>query len=116
MSNQEILSERIKHYRQLKGLTQKAMAEKLGVAPKYISQIEQGLRGPGLDIHVKICKVLGVTMADLLPINAPDDSEAKERMIAEITAALRSLNNDQVGLIRDMLCSMSGKETASAQY
>ncbi|MDR1669825.1 MAG: helix-turn-helix domain-containing protein [Oscillospiraceae bacterium] len=109
MSNHEILSERIRHYRKLKGLTQRAMAEKLGVAPKYISQIEQGLRGPGLDTHVEICKVLGVTMADLLPVNLQDDSEAKEQIIAEINAALRSLKYNQLGLIRDMLCSMDGR-------
>ncbi len=60
-------------------------------------------------MHVEICKLLGVTMADLLPINVPDDSEIKERMIAEINTALHSLKNDQVEFIKDMLCAFSGK-------
>ncbi len=109
MDGKNVLGERIRHYRKLHRFTQAALAAELGVASKYISNIEEGYRNPSYDMLIQICERFQIETSDLLPVNKRDDSEAKERMIAEINAALRSLKNDQVGFVRDMLCAMSGK-------
>ena len=57
----------IKTLRQEKGLSQKALAEQVGVTDAYITMLESGKRkNPSLDILKKIAKALGVPVAELL--------------------------------------------------
>ena len=42
MSEREILAKNLRRYRQVKGLTQKDLAEKVSIAKDTISQIELG--------------------------------------------------------------------------
>ena len=106
MSNVQILGERIRYYRTLRGLTQKEMAAKLGVSPRYIGHIEQGYRGMSLDMQVEMCRFFGVGMSDLLPVESPDIPEDKERMIGEINVKLRALEPAQVGFVNTVVCSL----------
>ena len=105
MSNLQILGERIKHYRKLKGLTQKKLADQLGVAHRYISHIEQGHRGPSLDMQVKLCKNLGVSMSDLLPMGSSCASDTKEVLIGEIADSLRAWETPRVESLKTLVCS-----------
>ena len=43
------MGNRIRKHRQLKSMTQDALAEKVGVSPAYIGMIERGERAPSLD-------------------------------------------------------------------
>lgn len=107
MATPEILGSRIRHYRKINALTQKELAAQLGVAPKYIAHIEQGVKGPSLEKLVEICKWFGVSMADILPIEEQDDLKAKEKMIREIVKTLRALEITQVGIVKAMVCSLN---------
>jgi transcriptional regulator with XRE-family HTH domain len=92
----------------MKGITQKDMAARLGVSPRYIGHIEQGHRGPSLDMQVEICKFFGISMSELVPVLWQDDSETKERWIAEIVDGLRTFDADRVGLVKTMVRCMGG--------
>jgi len=54
------LGEAIKRARSAKGLTQRALAEKVGVTPAYLCQIENGRRDPGTGLVKSICDALGL--------------------------------------------------------
>jgi transcriptional regulator with XRE-family HTH domain len=57
----------IKALRQEKGLSQKALAEQVGVTDAYITMLENGKRkNPSLDILKKLAKALGVPVTELL--------------------------------------------------
>jgi transcriptional regulator with XRE-family HTH domain len=57
----------IKTLRQEKGLSQKALAEQVGVTDAYIAMLETGKRkNPSLDILKKLAKALGVPVTELL--------------------------------------------------
>ena len=58
----------IKDARKLAGLTQKALAEKSGLATITIQQYERGLRKPGLDQIMRICGALDIDIDKLLHI------------------------------------------------
>lgn len=103
MSNIQVIGERIKFYRKERGLTQKELERDLGVAPRYISNIEQGNRGPSIDMQVKICQYFGISMADLLPLEKPAELTPKDRMIGEIVAVCRALEINQIGIIKSMI-------------
>jgi transcriptional regulator with XRE-family HTH domain len=57
----------IKTLRQKKGLSQKALAEQVGVTDAYITMLESGKRkNPSLDILKKLAKALDVPVTELL--------------------------------------------------
>jgi len=67
--NKEILIQfgsRIKHFRQLKGLTQEEFALKCGLHKNYIGMVERGERNPSLLNIEIIAKGLGISIADLM--------------------------------------------------
>lgn len=88
---------RIKNARQMRKLTQEAVAEKLNVSCQHISEIERGLSGLSLSSLIQICKVLDVDADYILfgtytrdaknPINSiltkmtPEQSKCAEELI-----------------------------------
>ena len=61
-----ILGQRLRELREAKGLTQKQLAEKLGVLERTISYWESGKRECDFDTLIKISKYFGSTIDDLL--------------------------------------------------
>jgi len=52
------LSERIRRARARAGLTQRALAESMGVSPATVAQWERGKRNPKFEHLVELCDVL----------------------------------------------------------
>lgn len=103
-----IVGQRIRHYRKASGLTQKELADKLGVAPRYIGNIEQGNRRPSLEMLVNICKWFGINTSDVLPVEDERNTEVRDRIISEINDALGALEITQMELVKTMVCSLVG--------
>ena len=55
----------VRRQRDAKGLTQEKLAEKAGLDPTYISDIERGLRNPGIVNVARLAKALGLTTSAL---------------------------------------------------
>ena len=51
--------------RQARELSQEALAEKADLHRTYLSDIERGLRNPGIKNVVRLAKALGITTAEL---------------------------------------------------
>ena len=56
----------LKRIRKAKGLTQKDVAEKLGIATHSYTRYECGVRRPNIDKLLKIANILDVKASDLL--------------------------------------------------
>lgn len=56
----------IRVFRELRGLTQAALAEAAGVAPMYVSQLERGTRTGSIETIRAIARVLRVDLDDLV--------------------------------------------------
>ena len=56
------IGQRIRHYRQLQGITLKTLAEKVGVTSSMLSQIERDLANPSLNTLRAISAVLDVQL------------------------------------------------------
>ena len=54
----------IKENRRKKKMTQKTVAEQLGIAQSYYSRMEHGARSVDLKMAAKICNVLGINLQD----------------------------------------------------
>lgn len=64
------IGEKIKHYRKIKGLTQKQLGESLGLSAQAVAQWETGNRKPKNETLEKITDALGISLFDLLEIEA----------------------------------------------
>ena len=60
--DREILRKRITEARESHGMNQAELAEKAGVTPAAISQIEKGTRVPTIPVLHRIANVLGVSL------------------------------------------------------
>ena len=57
---------RVRALRTLHGLTQEALAERVGFRASYVSQIESGAKGATLETLAAIAAALGMTLSELL--------------------------------------------------
>lgn len=64
----------IQHYRELRGITQVVLAEKLGVSQGAISNWENGDRKPDVFMMKRIAEILGCTVDELLTEPKPNES------------------------------------------
>jgi transcriptional regulator with XRE-family HTH domain len=56
----------VRRLRGRKKLSQKALADRVGISVSYVSMLERGQRSPPLETIEKMAKALGVTPASLL--------------------------------------------------
>ena len=66
MESREVFARNLRYFRQVKGLSQEALAHEAGVDRTYISSLERGVYAVSIDTIDKICSVLDVEPADLL--------------------------------------------------
>ena len=62
------IGQRIKRYREDRGMSATQLAEKAKLSKSYISELESGetTRGPSAEVLYRIAQALGVAMSDLL--------------------------------------------------
>ncbi|PWL97085.1 MAG: hypothetical protein DBY09_06530 [Selenomonadales bacterium] len=70
---------RIRKFREQRGLSQKEFAQLIGMSNARVSNWEQGLNRPDVDILSSICNVLGVEPNELLDIHIKDGERSQER-------------------------------------
>lgn len=73
---------RIRKYREDRGISQKELAEKLGISNSRVSNWEHGINRPDADILADICEALNVSPSELLDVRlSPDDLNDTERKV-----------------------------------
>ena len=76
------IGSRIRKYREERGLSQKQLAELIGVKNNRVSNWEQGLNRPDADILAALCRALQVSPSELLDVRLVDDElNAHERKV-----------------------------------
>ena len=68
----------IKKLRAKHGLSQKNLAESVGISQGYLSLVEKDLREPGFDLIKKIARVLEVPQQLILLLACEKDSKVKK--------------------------------------
>ncbi len=96
----EALGKRLKKYRQQKCLTQENLAERAGCAVSSVSHAERGTSQPSLQLLIRFCNILEITVDQLLCDSLPIVSSALEADIAEL---LQDCNPQELKIMRDIL-------------
>jgi len=68
------ISETLRKCRELRGLTQSALAKQAGISPSYLSQLEKGKRDPKLTLLTRLSNALGIPVGILFFL-AADEKE-----------------------------------------
>jgi len=66
-----VLCERVRHYRELRGLEQKELAQKIGVTANAVSNWETGRSRPDVNLLPALCNALQITLYDLFAMKDP---------------------------------------------
>ena len=82
------IGERIALFRDRAGLTQAALAEKIGCTPQHISAMERGVKTPALDTFVSIANALNAQTDLLLQDVLVDWQEGWEAEVDRVLAAV----------------------------
>lgn len=85
------ISKNISKYREASGMSQKELAQKLGVVPSRISNWETGANCPTIDILFEVCKILNVSINDIYGVY-PDSKFILHYDEQELIAKYRSLD------------------------
>lgn len=94
------IGKRIKIARIRVGLTQEAVAERIGITPQHVSNIETGNSSVSLTTLVAIANLLNVTMDELL---CDTLVKSKEVFCWEADTVLRDCNEYEVRVLVDIL-------------
>ena len=58
--------EKLERVLQKQGLSENKLANEIGVSRMYISYLVRGFKQPSLDVHIRICKALGLGTDELI--------------------------------------------------
>ena len=61
----EVLGQRLRELRRRRGETLTETAERAGISPQYLSEIERGLKDPSSEVLAAVAGALGATLVDL---------------------------------------------------
>lgn len=86
---------RIKELRKQKGITQCAIAEKLGVSQAQIARFESGVNDISTEQLGKIAEILGVKPYELLPKEwQPEELSEEEKEFLRLFRKSKATSND----------------------
>lgn len=74
--------------RKERGMTQRELAERLGMSDKSVSKWERGICLPDVSVYTELCEILGITLNEFLAgedIDEKDVTTKSERNIIEVT-------------------------------
>ena len=80
-----LICERIRYYRRLQGMEQKAFAEKIGAQPNTVSNWEKGRSRPDISLVPLICDALGITLQQIFGLETPKDmlTERENNLVSQ---------------------------------
>lgn len=92
------IGRRLRTAREAKGLTQAELAEAIRIEPETLSRYENGVRGASLTVLARSAKVLGTTLADLMPASTMEPQHEVRPGVARVVHLLGSLDEHDLAL------------------
>lgn len=100
------VGDKIKEFREERGLSQYRLAQKADVSQSFLSALEAGKKSPTVETLEKICRGLGISLAEFFSRGNPRRFPNLPPHIGELIDELRYLSPEQVehltGFIRSM--------------
>lgn len=101
-----MLNNNMKEFRIEKNLTQMQLAEKIGVTQGAIYFWEKGINEPTAGYLIKLAKVFGITVDELLSFEH-DENKDKSDKLTKLSSSFCRLNDKQQELILSIIEELS---------
>lgn len=105
LSIKEEIAKNLLFYRKKAKLTQKELAEKLGVKNTAVSNWESGNNSIDIDTLFLACEIFGITLNDIYgkydPVPASNFSGAELQIIRDYREASEEIRSAAAGMLRD---------------
>lgn len=85
----EVAGSLIRETRTDQGRTLGQVAERAGISPQYLSEVERGLKEPSSEMLASICGALGLRLVDLLRAGDRQLSGRWVRLVSPIATAVQ---------------------------
>ncbi len=102
---------KIKNLRQERNLSQYKLAEKADVSQSFLSALEAGKKSPTVDTLEKICRALGISLAEFFSWGNPRQFPNLPPYISGLIDELRHLNPEQIEHLTQFIRSLKFKES-----
>lgn len=96
------ISKNIGKYREARGMSQKELAQRLGVVPSRISNWETGANCPTIDILFEVCEILSVSINDIYGVY-PDSKLILQYDEKELIEKYRLLDAEAKEMVNSFL-------------
>lgn len=80
----EVRATRLRDVRRSRGLTQRSLAEQLGVTQNYIPALEAGSRNASAKLRAALMTLLGCGFDDLFDVVMVDPSSSRTRLLKPV--------------------------------
>ncbi len=91
--NNKAVGERIKELRELRKMNCNELANKAGISPTYIYQLERGEKSPTVEYLGYICWALQISLAEFFSVqDKPSEDEVSDRISSLTFEQQRLLN------------------------
>ncbi|MDO5131936.1 MAG: XRE family transcriptional regulator [Eubacteriales bacterium] len=113
-----VICAQVRHFRELAGMEQKELAGRLGITSNTVSNWENGRARPDINLIPELCRVLGVSYADLFDAADPGADSAgltpREKTLISRYAQLDAGNRQIVdSLIESMITVQEARQCPS---
>lgn len=105
-----VLAENIKIARKKAGLTQKGLAEKVGVSRASLSSWEIARANPDLETFIRLCHILGMGADDLLGMVRKEDYTAMKQPVLELAEMIAKLSPAEFNIVRKVVLSITSEK------
>jgi transcriptional regulator with XRE-family HTH domain len=104
--NQIEVGSRIRYFRQLKNMSQLALANEANINPAFLGHLERNIKHPTIQTLEKITSALGISLSEFF--DYPTDTVIINHQLAveKITLALKNLPEADANRIADIVCEM----------
>jgi transcriptional regulator with XRE-family HTH domain len=117
MTVREEVAKNLLFYRKKSGLTQKTLANELGVKHNSVSSWEKGINSIDVEILFKICEILNVSVNDMYGMYsnacAEEYDQAEKRIIESVRTLDESGQRKVIIYIDDLVSALKYREKAS---
>ncbi len=108
---QILIGQNLRNIRISLGLTQEEVAESLGLAPRYLSDIERNKTKGSITTLVKLCNLYNVTPTIVLK----DYLSTSDNKLDDSIAGFNNLNEKEKNIIRKLIQYMNSDKKQSSE-
>ena len=90
-------SEKLRALREARNLTQKQVANRIGISKAMVSAYETASKAPSIEVLIRLARLYGVSVDYLVCVDAPkviDVSSLEDDTVALVSALVEKLKNN----------------------